>query len=85
MDKQNPDIIYMKDVSAIIDLKDDDDIYINLKMQSITQRTIIPFLVKMLILLTKIILLKVYISTYLSKKIWSLFMKMLTILMIIRF
>jgi len=28
LDKQNPDIIFMKDVSAVINLKDDDDIYI---------------------------------------------------------
>ena len=28
LDKQNPDIIFMEDVSAVINLKDDDDIYI---------------------------------------------------------
>ncbi len=28
LDKKNPDIIFMKDVSAVINLKDDDDIYI---------------------------------------------------------
>ena len=28
LDKQNPDIIFMKDVSAVINLKDDDDVYI---------------------------------------------------------
>lgn len=31
LDKQNPDIIFMEDVSAIINLKDDDDIYIKSK------------------------------------------------------